>query len=269
MLNGMIFQDVLYGIKKSKGKYIGFLFFMIAIVLGKCFLLRQIEYGDFGLFGILGSDSIRGIATYIPASDNQINIPAYWIIMLLFIPFILGDYCEEDMKGTGLYKIILSGRKKWWLSKFIWICVSCVIYLLIFYGTQFILTAIFNNGIIKPDEEVLLHVFGYSDMLMDKVEFFCYMVLVPSLCFMTFFIWSGIIGMIIGSVNAFTIITIYVVLGIFNTSPYLIGNQLMLLRSSYFEPQGLIMENSIVIDLILIVGGFLVGNSYIQNKNFV
>ena len=269
MCKGMIIQDVLYGLRKSRGKYFGFFFFMSAIVIGKCFLLKQGQYGEFGMFGILACDIIRGIPTYIPAGDNQIVIPAYWIIMLLFIPFILGDYCEEDMKGLGLYKIVLSGRKKWWISKFVWMVLSCIVYLVIFYGTQFVITAIFNHGITKADDEAWLHLLGYSDMLTDKFTFVSHMIIAPSLCILTFFLWSGILGMIIGSVNAFTIITIYVILGIFYTSPYFIGNQLMLLRSSYFDTQGITMGNSILIDLILIIGGFLIGNSYIQNKNLI
>lgn len=269
MFKGMIFQDVLYGLRKSLGKYVGFMIFMFAIVLGKCFLLKQGQYGEFGLFGILGCDILRGIPTYIPTGDNQIIVPAYWIIMLLFIPFIIGDYCEEDMKGVGLYKIVLSGRKKWWFSKIIWILVSCIVYLVIFYGTQFALTTLFNNGITIADDEAWLHLFGYSDMLTDKKLFYGYMIVVPSLCIFTMFLWSSILGMIIGSVNAFTIISIYVILGMFYTSPYFIGNQLMLLRSTYFDPQGIDIMDSVFIDLILIFGGFLVGNSYIQNKNLI
>ncbi|MBQ8317708.1 MAG: hypothetical protein IJX85_05160 [Lachnospiraceae bacterium] len=269
MLINLIVSEVKHDILRHKWRYFSFFLFMTITILGKCFYMSEAGIGDFGIFGLNASNILLGIPRYVFYADNQIVVPAGWIVMLLFIPFIVGDWCEYELCGIGVYKILLSGRKNWWIAKFTSVFVGAIIYIAIYFLSQILITIILNGDLIEASDDIWLYNSGYSRMLSEITTFYLYTIAMPCVSFITFFVCSFVLSLICGSVKSFMMITIYIVLGVFYTSPYFIGNQLMLLRSTHFDSQGIDIIDSIFIDLILIIGGYAIGRSYIHNKDLI
>lgn len=270
MLGRMMLHEAGYGILKNKQKYIMFLIYMVILCIGKSFYYMALGIDAyFGVYGILCSSTLCGIVEYIPDWMEQITFPAGWVLMTAFIPYVLGDYVERDLHGMGIQKILLTGRRKWWYGKCAWILMSAGVYCLIFYGVQFAITGIMNGRVVMPNQDALIHIFGYSDMYADKTDFYLGMIIMPCLCILTLSVWTAVLGMIWGPAKAFMIVVIYLVIGVFYMNPILIGNQLMLLRSVYINPDGISATTGIAIDIVLTIGGILIGQCYISSKDLL
>ncbi len=135
MSGRVMIHGAIYGIKQNRYKYILFLIYMIIFSVAQCFYYNSLQMGRYyGIYGMLCTTTLSGLAEYIPDMFEQIKFPAGWVILTSFIPYILGDYVESDLHGMGIQKLILLGRKKWWLEKCVWLFMSAIIYCLIFYS---------------------------------------------------------------------------------------------------------------------------------------
>jgi hypothetical protein len=110
---------------------------------------------------------------------------------------------------------------------------------------------------------------GFSDMYAHIGDFWGYVVVMPVLCCLAIAIWTSVLGMIWSPSKSFMIMVIYLTSSIFYMNPLLIGNQLMLSRSVYFNERGIVLSFGIWLDLLLILAGILVGLCYVEKKDLI
>lgn len=270
MTGRIIAQDITESLRKNFGKYVLYTLFILLLFMGKYFLFCQTyEKGQISGMGVLCVSMLSGITEYIPDFSKPITIPTSWIVLTAFLPFLQGDYIKNDIQGMGIQKILLSGRERWWIGKCVHIMLTVILYTSILYGIPFIMCIIESGQMIGLGEDILIYMYGFSDLYASSYDFFGYVVVMPFLCCLAIAVWTNVLGMIWNPSKAFMVVVIYLVLGIFYMHPAFIGNQLMLFRSVYFNPNGIQLSVGIWIDCILILLGVITGLCYVERKNLI
>ncbi len=195
-----------------------------AILLGK-----EISWIDY-LSGFF-----MGMKEYTADERNlSFNIPIPWLIIQIGYYLIIASYPRMDLKERGYQFIIRSGGKKiWWYSKCIWVCIHTIIYYVIVYATTLV------AAIVTGD----LHLWNTKDVWGLGVY-----ILTPGQLVLVLFIMPIIIAIALGILEMFLsficnpLIALIVMLTIcvasaYWYSPFLPGNYIMLIRNRWLFPQ--------------------------------
>lgn len=271
MLGRIVIRDIVYGFRRNYGKLILFLVFVSMLYLSYGFTyihlgttMKTDIFGPMGLFCRV----LVGMEEYIPNPNRPLVFPAEWVALVAFIPFIYGDYISTDLKGIGVQKILQTGRGRWWFSKCIWMLVTAVIYMVLLYGISWLAAVLLHN--LQPMHlDWIIYSNGFIGLTKTPWEIYKRFLVLPFLCILTISAWTVVLDMIWEPAKAFMAVCIYLVVGIFYMNPYLIGNQLMLLRCDYLNPKGVNPELGIWMDVILIAMAVLLGYYYIQHKDLI
>lgn len=270
MIKRIIIQDIIAGFRRNYVKYILYICFITLTSVGKYFGFYQL-FGKEQVsgIGVVCTGILSGITEYIPDFSTPITIPITWIVLVCFIPFLQGDYTKTDMTGMGIQKILYSGRERWWIGKCMYILAMVIIYMGIMFGIPMLIELINSRQLISISKDILVYTYEFSDMCASDFDFWGYVVVMPFLCSLAIAIWTNVLGMIWNPSKAFMVMVIYLVTGIFYMHPALIGNQLMLFRCVYFNPDGIQFSVGIWIDCVLIIAGVITGLCYIERKDLI
>lgn len=182
---------------------------------------------------------ILGDFPYSPNSTLPFKVPLLWFLIQIYLPYYLGNYPTNDLKGVGqntLLKVL--GRKIWWIAKVVWAILGCLFYMTLLLLLCFLfgflngrptllLSSDFVNAIFVSDEFVLL----------DKSQLL-YMIVLPLfatvslslLQLMLNFVWRPFCSLVV-------VISLYVATA-YMPSPYLPSSYSMLLRNQYSIQNG-------------------------------
>lgn len=62
------------------------------------------------------------------------DIPFDWLLLMMLLAYMAIVYPMRDREGFGSLVMVASGRRVWWLSKCVWVCLSAAGLLGIFFG---------------------------------------------------------------------------------------------------------------------------------------
>lgn len=270
MTGRIIIQDIREGFRRNSGKYVLYIVFIFFLTLGKYFVFCNVYHREqVSGVGILCVSILSGLEEYIPNFSRPISIPTSWIVLTAFLPFLQGDYIKNDMQGMGIQKVLLSGRERWWVGKCAYILFTVLLYMGILYGIPILICALGSGQTLDAGKDILIYTYGFSDLYANSGDFWGYFLVLPFLCCLAIAIWTNVLGMIWNPSKAFMVVVIYLVAGIFYLHPAFIGNQLMLLRGTYFNPDGVQLSVGIWIDCLLILTGMITGLCYMEKKNLI
>ena len=228
--NGIIKRIWLYAILFLFFWLVDFVLFMQRMNMGvdtPKLIEQKLTIGDMLLY------ALGGAKHFVIEETVAFPFPVQWMLVILIIAFTSLRYPVDNLSGYGRHIIILSGsRRAWWISKCVWLMINVCIYYFImllsaasfalFVGAEcnlnineFLLRLLMLNfrelvpmpwNIVVP---LLLHIFTVYVlcMLQMLLSFFIRPL-------MSFFITSAIL-----------------VFSLFFSSPFLIGNLAMPLRT--------------------------------------
>lgn len=138
--------DIRNSIIQNRWRWIGAiaLFFFLTYVITNNFQLLREEVGIGGIFLYL----LKGAAPYTRTENSQFELPILWLLYHIYFFYLIGEYPVKDLQGYGKQVFFLiSNRRKWWLSKCIWVMMSAVIYEVLFLMVSFLYLVVTSHDI--------------------------------------------------------------------------------------------------------------------------
>lgn len=86
---------------------------------------------------------LKGSAPCTGTEDSPFELPVLWFLYHIYFYWLIGDYPAKELQGYGkLVFLQIADRKKWWLSKCIWVAVSAISYEALFWGVSVLYLAV-------------------------------------------------------------------------------------------------------------------------------
>lgn len=246
--------------------YIHYLDIEIVNVSAKYNFTEQPTVGDYFIAFLFGRE--KYVVSEIP---DAFEVPVLWFAIYLWFLFITLSYPYTDLTGYGKYLIVLSKRRGiWWLSKCIWgITTSCIYTVIALLITT--ITSIFFGA--EPSLRISSYLPTYlginPTLLLSppwniKPLLLMFVLASISLCMMQL-----VLSLCIKPLFSYSVMSIYLLVGTYFQSPFLLGNYLMAARSEYFVVDSMYFLDGVVYSLLCIVGCMIIGYFLFENKDIL
>lgn len=240
----------------------------VAVILFLCGLLAEeckIE-GISGDFWELCFSFFGGVEEYNRLDRNsQFRLPVFLILHQFFMLFLVGSYPKENMEKNGIHVFTeCRDRKKWWLSKCIWVAVNISFY----YAMTYIFLKLLAVVIVKNTNGI-----GNSEFIVQaggmRVELLANLFLLPLLASVAMGMIQLLAGIFLKPIWGYVIICFLVVLSAYKTNIWLIGNHIMLLRNRFFSAGKIGLTEGVCVDLLIIALCLILGSFFIQRYDII
>ena len=176
---------------------------------------------------------------YSPNSSQPFKVPLLWFLIQIYLPYYLGNYPTNDLKGVGKNTLLkVNGRKIWWIGKVIWAIIGCLLYMALLTILCFLFGLLNKQptfAISSDYIDAILMSDAFS--LLDKWQLI-YIIVLPLLAMVSLsllqlmlnFAWRPFCSLVI-------VVSLYVATA-YMVSPYLPSSYSMLLRNQYSIQHG-------------------------------
>lgn len=195
----------------------------------------------------------------LPLDGQRIDssFPFGWLFSVSGCAFLNIDYMLYDLMEEGQQLLIRGGsRIRWFISKCIWNVGSTSVYFLWMLLTCFLFAFISHAEItmlnVSRVSEILT--FGYISTGTPVEEIWLNAFLFPFITCLLLNISQMVLCLFIRPIFSFIIIMLYLVLGIYFSSPWFISSRAMAVRNSLYTLEGyLSMEGLLTLGIALLL----------------
>lgn len=219
------------------------LFIFLAHVITDSFQLFGKEPGIGGIFLYL----IKGAAPYVRTENSSFELPVLWFLYHSYFFCLIGDYPVKDLQGYGKQVFLrIADRKRWWLSKCIWITVSAIVYEVLFLIISFLYLAVNAHNIaVHPD--ALFQMMGMGSAAAVAGGIFVYLGATVCVGWFQFYL-----SLIMRPVLAVLVTLMLLICACYFYTPLLPGNLMMLDRTCGLAQNGsFLLCGAVVLTMIL------------------
>lgn len=220
------------------------LFIFLAHVITDSFRLvgKKTEIG--GIFLYL----IKGTAPYARTENSSFELPVLWFLYHSYFFYLIGDYPVKDLQGYGKQVFLqIADRKRWWLSKCIWIIVAAVIYEALFLIVGLLYLAV-NTHSIAIHQDALFQRIGMGSAAAVAGGIFVYLAAT---------VWAGwfqfYLSLIMRPVLAVLVTLMLLICACYFYTPLLPGNLMMLDRTCGLAQNGFFLLRGVVVLTVIVV----------------
>lgn len=257
-LTCQIKHDMISGVLGGWKKIIPFVLLIISFctyLYIECANMKDIGYVD-GVPTI--ADMLlyifRGMREYMPELDYSFDIPITWLLMQVYIAYVIGNYASKDLGGYGQQFLLRSTKKSYWfLSK----CVYCLVNILAYYITTFIIVTIcsilFGNISLELSADIGSTMSEIDVTLFSSMSFIFHIIVLPISTSLVVSLVQLLLSLYVKPILSFTFVVSYQALSAYKVSYFLIGNYSMALRCDPFLEDGVNGLFAIIIEIIMIV----------------
>lgn len=271
-----VLLDITLGLKQAKLKYIfGFSVTLFCCAIMSIQMQRHTTLSGESAFAVTYFDcvlyNLRGMKMYSPNLDGEYVIPMVWLIYQVLVALIVGDYPYRSLQGIGNNILINCGsRKKWMISKYIYAVVSVVLFYAVAFFAMFLYSVFSGAELSLLPSKLFSYVF--FDLNTEKVVLYELVIctfLMPIFTSSVISIMQTTLSFIIKPYVSFIFVSVYALVCTFKTSPMLIGNASMIIRSRFFITDGLMIEECAFWLLIYAAVFLVLGLIIISRKNIL
>ena len=264
--------DLINGGKRNIFKYCVIIIFVILVcnqlmkyanskIQGNLLLLDEISYGDYVLY------YLSGMKELVLDANKQFEIPYIWMAEQLLLCSLIFSYPIKDVRGQGKNILLQYGsRQKWWLSKCIWTLVQVLVYYLIVFSVIGIYT-VFTG---KLSMSIHASLFSMTDNVTLTKE------ILPVSCIYSNVLYSVTIGMIqitisllMTFVTGILLVVIYDIVALFIMNIWVLGNCSMLYRNDVIVVDGINVNISNLLCMILIILTIIISIIYFKRYDIL
>lgn len=247
------------GAKLTKTRYIECL---IVFSLLTIILIRNEEYIN---YWDLCTRLWQGIPKYTRDGTTVFQLPIFQIIIHTFMLFLVGSYPTREIQEYGKYGFLYTTRKRWWVRKNIWVSINILIYYFML-NMVIIIGTLLNTKKLSSLSMSTSYVATY--MQKGRQEIILGLIVVPILISFLFGIFQLFFSTYLRGVYGYIIIELLLVVSAYFTSPMLIGNYILLLRTDFFESESnIFLKVGICYSLVAYVILFVIGYFLITKKD--
>lgn len=174
-------------------------------------------------------------------SMEQIRIPISWLLIIGGCLFLNLDYLLQDLTSAGQQVLVrCNSRKAWYLSKCFWNTTSCLVYFSVGIGMTLIVSLLAGAEIKLIDtptisfDLLMLH----NPVNLTSAQAICIALLLPLLTLVTINQIQMTLSLYVKPILSFLICISLLVIAVYASTPFAIGNGAMVIRSSYLSESG-------------------------------
>lgn len=257
-----------YDIKNGLIRNLGFLLipFCVLIVCNQC-RMQLASWEQPGTWAVYLAYCFKGMHSISRQTlSGGIQIPVFWMLMLILPLFITLNFPFKDMKTIGTQMLLRSERRvTWWLCKCFWnLCCTAIYFLLIFASiTVFCLCFGVRLSLEMPMGSMMA-IFSEADITtaaesMSTLQTIFVLMVLPILTIAAINMVEMMLGIIVGPLYGFLFSVALVAAASYVTSPILIGNYANLARCGSFINDGLNGQTGFLICLSVILLATILG----------
>lgn len=262
----MILHDFTFGLSQNISKYLLFVFlfafFSVRYFLSFDHMLNPLPEGSV-------MDCImhifKGMAVYIPGSDEPLMIPITWLLIQVVLALLVFSYPTKDLYSYGTQVLLRSRQRNiWWISKCIWNISTIIIAYGIGFLTITIVTAIYGELSLIPNVQVNQEMSALWIQSSELTALYIAVLLLPLLTTIAMSLLQMLLSFLLTPIYSFLIVVCILVASAYFCSPLLIGNYTMLCRNTVAYSNGVDTITGVVVDVIIIVASVIGGIVYIK-----
>lgn len=257
-----------YDIKNGLIRNLGFLLipFCVLIVCNQC-RMQLASWEQPGTWAVYLAYCFKGMHSISRQTlSGGIQIPVFWMLMLILPLFITLNFPFKDMKTIGTQMLLRSERRvTWWLCKCFWnLCCTAIYFLLIFASiTVFCLCFGVRLSLEMPMGSMMA-IFSEADITtaaesMSTLQTIFVLMVLPILTIAAMNMVEMMLGIVVGPLYGFLFSVALVAAASYVTSPILIGNYANLARCGSFINDGLNGQTGFLICLSVILLATILG----------
>lgn len=190
--------------------------------------------GDFILHLFVGMDPVTGFEV-----KDVFKIPVVWFTIFLILFLLLVSFPKEDFSKCGYQYIIRENTKRcWWISKIAWLVTMVVIV----FAAMLLVCSLFGiclgNGTLKITPEIAEYIENISSEAIPQISIYRMCMITPILIVIGLGTFQMMVSMMGTPILAYSSVLVVLAASAYYTSPYLIGNYLMVLRNEVVLDNG-------------------------------
>lgn len=263
----LLCYDLRYGFQCNRGKWLFALLVQVyfCTLAGRLSLITNTPIGFWERLTFL----FRGLPEYHLSQTGAFELPVHWLIFHAFLLFLAGFYPVQELAQSGGQAFIRSGRRGYWLlSKMLWVCVTVAGYYLMLAGVLAVCSLPAGGPWAPP--AAMSALFGINVAELSFAEIVLYWWVMPILVSAALCLTEVLLSLFIEPLLAFFVMLSCLVASVFWTSPALIGNYSMLLRSSLLSGYPAISaQNCFAACLSLIALTSVLGTKLFRSKDIL
>lgn len=164
-------------------------------------------------------------------------LPIGWLIQQVLVAVLVGNYVVRDLDGQVPQVLVrVGGKRAWWLSKCLWAAATVLAFYAVEAVVALIVAAVLGGFGAMGDAEAI-RVLGFSLSAFHAGQL-ALLLLLPVALSLALSLAQVALSVVAGPFIAFTAIVSFVVVSVYFSSPLLIGDCSMMMRSAFVQPGG-------------------------------
>lgn len=205
---------------------------------------------------------IGGMPEYIKSKTSIFQLPVSWFLYYAYLFFLVGFYPTSDLYSCGSKTLLMSGnRKKWIISKYLWIMTVIIVYYSLFAICIFLNECCLVNTNIEIQNVMDIY------MLLGYVDVIAVWFVIPILTSIAIAFLQFTITIISNAIVGYTISIIILVASTYWMKAFLPGNYLMIVRSNQIVDSGMKLIDGFALGVCVVVVSLLVGCHVFNKKD--
>lgn len=256
---------------------------MVVVVLPVCFVIcagvhRETSFlrengtisSQAGFWNYM-ADAYTGMEEYFPTSGLQFEIPAIWLLLTLYVPFIAANYAYHEMHNDmGLQVLIRMKKRTGWIIGKVAYCLTCVLLFHVIVWLGIFLFSIIENDSLSSSKEIYSAVLGLNMAYLPSQSYFYFsLTALPMIMSLFLTVSQMILSLILKPVWAYLFIVVYVIASVYFRVPFLIADYTMILRNQCVMFQGIDSAWGLFTLLTLIIIEIVMGIFIFQKKDLL
>ena len=264
----VIKRDLKFGFSNNKYRFLGMFFVFTIIIWINAVNIKQQVIGigmsskDIGFIDLFFA-TFKG-SEYI--SYDQFYLPINWILIYIYITYLIGSYCYDDLSEESSHAIVrMKNRKDMWISKVIWMTSTIfVFYLIILLIISFFSISMFEMSF-KWSKFSSIGTLGQLQRNYSVIQFLLFTMCVYILTSMTIAIFQMLISFIIKPTYIY-LVNIFILMICIYLKKFLVPIQgsLMLRQNLFDATYPINPKNSIIYNLVVFILIFIAGIRYVK-----
>lgn len=275
MVLKLIKRDIMNGYYQTRYKMVFWVCFIVSsVILYANNISNGILNGSYLEVATLG-DLIQyiylGPYDLNPAQNSFFRLPVIWLGYHLMVAYLVGDYIQDDLSGSGQIFLIYSRKRlNWWVSKYVWTICFVVSLYFVSYILLFIAAVLFNfHFALSITPQLSIELFSNDYSITSHFSFLATYVFLPLLTSCVVSTIQVILILVVKPVLSYIFVISLFVISIYVPSPLLITNFAIPAHNSIYVDSGVSTEFGFVLLFLLLIALFAIGAFLLEHKDFL
>lgn len=261
----LIKRDLIFGFENNKYKFIGVALVFIAVVWINIVNLQ----GEVFALGMSSKDInfIDLFFSIFKGIDYNVSpLPVNWILIHIYITYLIGSYCYDDLSEDSAHVIVRMGyRRDIWISKVIWMIATVIVFYLILLAITFVFSMTMFEISFEWSKFSNESILGTIQSNYSGIQFALLTISIYVLSSITMSILQMLISFILKPTYIYLINISILVISLYLKQFVIPIQGSLILRQNIFDTIYPINPvNTIVYNLIIFISIFIIGSIYIR-----